>query len=808
MTCKVVYYSQIIIFSIVTLLLSCDCGFDDSPFIYTKNRIDIAKQNIKKYPWAKSVFDSLQQLADDAASIEPSQIPEWISEYTPTRVVDCPVCGTFWAEYIWKWDRNDPDAILCRVCSTRITSKNYPDNDSILVVDPQGIQHFLPVHRHENGRKYHFLERIAYQKLIQVRNWLEALAGVYAITEDEKYARTIVQLLDRLAEAYPGYALHDWDQYGTKPWNRAGKISGWNYEDAILIVACGKAYDSVENSSVWKNYDRTKVITGIFQCAADFLTAIRPDKQIVNDAPFRYAGVAMAGRILRDADIMRWVLDEELGIVSFMLRHWHYDGSWVERAPSYHLMALRKFHEVVDILDGYTDPSDYQKSDRIENFRLQDSNLLKKMYESLFAITYPDGTLPPINDSHVGDKPPALLAEAAYSWFGSDEALLHLASALNDSTLNKGDAFSLFHRPPDAPLKLQKILQTKNIVRQTENIDDLGLAILRSDSSNLETMITIKYGGIHGGHDHMDKLDLTLFAQSREMLSDLGYVYSMHKDIFKWTQRSLAHNTVTVDGINQRYMGVTCELLHDEPGFKVIEAQGPWIYHTITDVFNRQVIFIERKHGQYVLDVFRVSGGNMHDWSTHAESPNLTIDGIQLHSTNFISGRDYAYDQLKNIRKGTIQNGFQAIWHWPGGLEARLKLHVLSLSNSELFYAEAPAQRKIGQEGRILPYLIIRTQDTDYSTFIALWEPFRDYSAISSVELIEARKILKTSWPVVVKIQWRDGLEDIIACDLSDSPNETKKIGKKTIHWNGRIGLVRTSDKEILEQKWVKAFSQ
>lgn len=793
--------------SILSLIIACDCGIDDSPFIYTEERVNTAQENIDKYPWARVVFDSLKEVADDAASIDVAQIPQWISEYTPTRVVDCPVCGTFWAEYIWKWNRDDPDAILCRVCSTRVTSAKYPDNDSALVFDPQGAEHYLPVHRHENDQMYQFQERIAYEKLIQVQNWLEALAGVYAITGDETYARTILRFLDRLADVYPGYALHDWNQYGTKPWNRAGKISGWNYQDAILIVACGRAFDAIEDSPAWKEFDRKKIVDGIFQSAADFLTAIRPDKQIVNDAPFRYAGVAMAGRILRDAEVMRWVLDEELGIVPFMLRHWHYDGSWVERSPSYHLMALRKFHEVVDILDGYTDPSDYLKPDRIENFRLQDMQLLRKMYESLFRITYPDGTLPPINDSHVGDKPPPLLAEAALAWFDSNEALLYLASALNDSTLNRGDVYSLFHRPPDAPQKLHQILTTESIERKSQNVDDLGLAIIRNDSSEHETMLTVKYGGIHGGHDHMDKLDLTLFAHGREMLSDLGYVYSMHKDIFTWTQRTLAHNTVTVDGINQRLMGGSCDLFHDAPGFKVIETQGPWIYHTVTDVFNRQIIFVERGLGRYFIDVFRVSGGTMHDWSVHAESPKLSIDGIQFRNIAALSGRDYAYDHLKRIRKGALRRNNRIIWQWDEPPRARLKLNLLSPHGAEVYLADAPAQRKIGQEGRTLPYLIIRTKDRSQSTFIAAWEPFNNKEAVRSVKLLDMKKVSKTSWPVILRIQWSDGVEDIIACDLTDTPNITTKIGRGIHHWQGRVELVRRQNDTIIKHHQVKAFS-
>jgi len=789
------------------LLIACQGEKHEQPFLLTEKSVAIARGNIRSYDWARAVFDSLKKVADDAVAIKPDEIAEWIPAYTPTRVVDCPVCGTFWAEYIWQWSRERPDEILCRVCSTRVTPENYPDNDSIAVRDPQGQVHFLPVHRRNDGKIYQFRERVAYQKLNQVRNWLEALAYVYAVTGEEQYADAAVNFLKRLAVVYPGYALHDWEQYGTKPWRLAGKISGWNYEDATLIIACGKAYDATRNSPAWDPSDRQLVQQGLFRCAVDFLTKVRPDKQIINDTPFRFAGVAIAARILNDATAMRWVLDEELGIVPFILRNWNYDGSWQERAPSYHLMALRKFHEVVDAVEGYSDPPDYRGADHIENFSLKKLRRLQRIYESLFKITYPDGSLPPVNDSHVGDKPPPLLADAAYAWFGSDEALRYLADSYGDSSLSRGNLFSLFHRPKDAPQRLKRIRKSNLLARPSLNVDDLGLIILRSQSKSPETMLTLKYGGIFGGHDHHDKLDLTLFAEGREMLSDLGYVYSYYPKIFTWMQRSLAHNTVTVDGINQSYGWGAWKLFEQTPGMQASEVFAPWIYHTITDVFNRQVILVERNGKNYIVDIFRVSGGKIHDWSVHAETPDLAINDVQFKKVAKITGRDYAYDELTNVKTAPISNGFYASWQWRDDPLATLKLHMISPQQAQLFLAEAPAQRKIGQEDRQLPYLIVRTKNSHQTTFIAVWEHFKEESVLQSVRLQELKPIAKKNWRVVIQVNWKDGMVDFIVSDLRDDPGDQIRIGDQSFVCRGRIGLIRWQNENVIAQQWIKAFS-
>ncbi|HFE53711.1 MAG TPA: hypothetical protein ENK07_09710, partial [Bacteroidetes bacterium] len=430
----------------------------ETSFAFTPKRVATARENLSRYAWARTVFDSLRARADYAAGRSEAALRAWIPDYAPTRAVDCPRCGANWRGYIWQWSLDDPNALRCRRCGARVVPDDYPRNDSLVVRDPQGRAHVLPVYRSSEGKQYLLWERLAYQHLQQVGRWLEALAAVYAVTGEERYANTIRILLLRLAEVYPGYALHDWTHFGTRPWPRAGKISGWNYEDAVFLVKCGKAFDATAASPVWKTAERDSVKRGLFRCGADFLTAVRPDQGIVNDIPFRFAGVAWAGRILQDHNVMRWVLDDELGIVPFIRSQWLPNGTWIERSPSYDLMALRNFHEAVEAVEGYSDPPDYQGADRYEDVSLLRVRRLRQIYEHPFRITYPDGTLPPINDSHAGQKPPALLAEAALSWYNSDRALFDLATVLGDSSLSRGSAYALFHRPPDAPERLQKLL--------------------------------------------------------------------------------------------------------------------------------------------------------------------------------------------------------------------------------------------------------------------------------------------------------------------------------------------------------------
>ncbi|NOZ57003.1 MAG: hypothetical protein GXO73_09490, partial [Calditrichaeota bacterium] len=493
------------------------------------------------------------------------------------------------------------------------------------------------------------------------------------------------------------------------------------------------------------------------------------------------------------------------GIVPFIRSRWFPDGTWSERSPSYDLMALRSFHEAVEALEGYSDPPSYQGPDRFENVRLQDVRRLREIYEHPFRLTYPDGTLPPINDSHAGQRPPALLAEAGLAWYGADVFLKNLAVALGDTDLASGSAYALFHRPPDAPERLRRLLTVDSVrARPSFRSDYLGLVALRGHAFGEEAMLTIQYGGVHGGHDHHDKLDLTLFACGREMLSDLGYVYWAHPDRFLWTRRSLAHNTVTVDGINQALSGGSCVLFAPGDWVQAVEAEAPNVYSLVTPVFNRQVVWVQSGERGYAVDIFRVRGGRTRDWSAHAETADLRLKGATLYPVAEVPGCDYAYHQLKGVRSGRVRGPLQVDWVWREKPRARLRLYLLSPTRGQVYVGEGPAQRHQGEQGRTLPFVIVRDQDQEATTFVAVWEPSRGTSAPLEVQLVRCEPGAE-GWPVEVAVRVDERTEDRVCTALRDNPGLQSTAG---FGWSGRIGVIRLDRGKVVKAFWRNAFSE
>jgi len=150
-----------------------------------------------------------------------------------------------------------------------------------------------------------------------------------------------------------------------------------------------------------------------------------------------------------------------------------------------------------------------------------------------------------------------------------------------------------------------------------------------------------------------------------------------------------------------------------------------------------------------VVDVFRVRGGATHDWSYHAETDRLELTGVTL-SEGQPLGTATAYQELSDIRTGTTDGPWQATYRWSDG--AGLRLWMAGAPGTQVSTASAPGQRRKNQEGRRLPYLVVRRSGRQLtSTFVCVHEPFRNRPQVSSVEVARCNP-RSDAWPVIVKV--------------------------------------------------------
>ena len=89
---SVCYAAQLISSSVFGQERSPDIS---APFVFTPERIVLAKRNAELFEWAKLKVDGLMKRADEAVRQSPSNLDAWFGKTTPTNQCSCPHCDAY-----------------------------------------------------------------------------------------------------------------------------------------------------------------------------------------------------------------------------------------------------------------------------------------------------------------------------------------------------------------------------------------------------------------------------------------------------------------------------------------------------------------------------------------------------------------------------------------------------------------------------------------------------------------------------------------------------------------------------------------
>src|SRR5690606_28056029 len=151
-----------------------------------------------------------------------------------------------------------------------------------------------------------------------------------------------------------------------------------------------------------------------------------------------------------------------------------------------------------------------------------------------------------------------------------------------------------------------------------------GLALLESGTGASGIAIANNYGRTKM-HAHPDMLNFDLFAFGHWLAPDHGYPEFATRipSNTEWTGSTLSHNTVFVDRKPQKEVwGGYARLFKQLKGFGVFELDGEKAYPDIKE-YARTMFLIGGSDSSsidsnaYVIDIFRVEGGNDHVYSFH-----------------------------------------------------------------------------------------------------------------------------------------------------------------------------------------------
>ena len=494
---------------------------------------------------------------------------------------------------------------------------------------------------------------------------------------------------------------------------------------------------------------------------------LRFPRGLFNMDGYLLSGIIYYARVLNKPE---WIHISYKWINDIYETRFYSDGWWHERSISYHKQIQGRLLQTIRMLKGYSDPPGFiSKIDgtRFDNLDLEKKHrkLLRRIAKSINQYQQPNRVYHTINDTTYPHKTyQAKITEGKSA----------LSGAMGYGMLSDG--------------------------KGNENI--------------IQTAMT--WGGTHG-HEHFDALNLFLFAFGRELLSETKYrPKGVTNTTREWHSMTAGHNTVVVNERNQpgrlskdsfkrikqpedaipgvpdptyRWYGLGNNLndgflrMFDvaDDNVKIMSADAERAYGTDVNLkrYSRTVAMVKiDTNNYYIIDIFRVIGGNNHDYMLHSE---LNYP----HTAKFSFGKfdkDISGSLHKYIKKLQLRESNQS---WSVDFKLKdgsggLKSFFAPQPETDIICGQAPAMRIEGTA----PFVAVRHSGPE-SLFVAVHQPYRTKPTVRKIELLDLKN--PNDQAVALKITLPNR-EDVVLSTTSDTDQIQTIDGKYNL--NGRFGLI------------------
>lgn len=666
--------------------------------------------------------------------------PKQVADLAPTRAglkfCRCPACDAEEADDPLEWSLESPKGLTCKRCKATFPNDKYPATDDkkkvpeeVIEVLP-GVSHHYPYHEVEASR-----QRLAGERLYlaakaddQARSFL-AKAALYAAvkasnprsgTDGPSLARLAAVIVLRFAQVYPSYATRV-DQPGTAKF----------FQQADLAPPYRLGYRTAKWD--W---------SGSLDVPLNLVIA----HALIRDRP----ELDEAGALLGDPNPRR-TIEENLFRAS---------ARFVANQPEeFHEGALLATRGILAVGRLLNDPEMVRDGlARLDRLRTRGFTYDGfwgggSLSEHLRVIDLLDGWVARLVQGEGGSAGLALAREAG-------------AVALRDSP--SPDVLQASWPAPsrEGPARFPRLLGGAGIARLAvgQGADALDLELRSLDAF---------------GPDRIQRQALRLGTGGRVVLGDLDEQQGLANG---WDRSTLSHNTVIVDGRNQRESLAEAQghspsgnfwFFAADPDFQVVTLDDPLAYPTSTTRYRQTLIASAGKKVRYALSVFEVVGGGRHDQAFHGasgtsarwSSPALTSPGpssllpsgvTRVDSAHASDGRWFvqAFGDLLPDARGPIRQPTTASLDVGGH---GVRLHLLGDLPASVIRAASP-----DTEGQKRGTLLLRREAPQGSRlatrFVTLFEP----TGVGFVPLKRVGRIASADGTVVVVVETEEGVDHLI----------------------------------------------
>jgi hypothetical protein len=540
--------------------------------------------------WAEPVVEAL-------LGRDPKEIAALIPAQGGLHFCRCPACGAAETDDPLAWSPAEPEKLTCRRCGASLPNEKFPPkpppgqppapSEDVVEVRPR-VYHKYPFMTVEAEKQAFPDERIylAAKRDDAARAFLARLALYAAVRyrdqpetrRDPRLARLSAAILLRFAQVYPSYAVR-YDQPGQpkyfepadrrppfRPGYRAARWDRLACHEVPINLAI--AYAIIRGEPVLAE-------------AGHSLGDDQPARTIERDL-FRAAAEFVAAQPEDDTEASLYacrgllvagrllsddaiVREAAARLDRLAERGFYYDGSWWRADPK----AQRR---VVGLLDGWIDvllQDDARGATAASRTQPRDAHI-----RSMLELTRPSGEARRLD--HLGDE----IRPAALGATPTDRVGARLLGGLGVARLAVGSG-------PGA--------------------------------------LDIEVGGLgDSALDHPHRMTLRLAVGGRIVLGDLD---AQQPGPAGWALATASHNTVLVDGLNQRETfdqarrpapGSDVLYFATDPDFQVACLEDRHAYATSAARYRQTIVAVGGPSGGYALALFDVRGGTQHDQLFHA----------------------------------------------------------------------------------------------------------------------------------------------------------------------------------------------
>lgn len=708
-----------------------------------------------------------------------------------------------------------------------------------------------------------------------IRSSLPAIAYAYLLTEDEEYASKAALMLDLVAEPFAntGYNVNYSDEI------RPGRLHRTGYAVDTLVNRMVDAADQVWNSgkldvesptvpdmSIKENVAYNLAADGAYFMWDSMHGGVDPDlydrsdySRSFHNGTDRHNRTMMVGSSFAGLDVgfVEWVLDGQVSLSNFLTNTVFRDGQYYEMSALYAQSFRQTAETAYHLRDNarYPDGQNYFDSPRYELLNVF-GPIRNKVAgrDVVFGDGSPDFRVSPepevgnfsmllrfyryASDEEKRDEYAQLLAQA----YGQDpnESLRPYDGDVIWDRIQywsiEGDVWPLFNI--EAEITGFDLDDLDFEPRSSELLPGRGFAYLRPDEDRFDQGVAMWYGPPLSKAHH-DSLGLHIYGAGREMSYDPGH-NPVGDQRFGFLRQTVTHNTVVVDEWSQttpETAGGVVNAFANYEGYSLADVSNEMAYdHADVDTYRRATAFIDTPLGQsYAVDLFRVAGGNQHDFSFHGLGAEFDTDlDLSAPADGSVATPDNRWDEmdpnggdvtgpgadeeppgngygwLAHPRSADGDQTWSATWsvredqgEVAGENPGRMRLTMLPDDDREVVIADGPEvlsyNLDIDPDDRI-KYALARNDGEDSTQYVSIIEAVEDEFVVDSVESINIRNQQGQAQfePAAIQVDLADGkTTDYFLSTLEDQQFIAEVDKQTTLATNADFAMVRVDEDGI-----------